>query len=100
MEVLFGSDGVIKYTLLVRGLGFGLDEEALKAARMIEFKPGEVEGQPVSMWMGVDLGFARIEIERKQGETPKIALNTAGLISLSSVAETRIPGIRYGTPDQ
>jgi TonB family protein len=80
MEVLFGSDGVIKYALLVRGLGFGLDEEALKAARSIEFKPGEVDGQPVSMWMGVDLGFATIEIERKEGDAPKIALNTAGLI--------------------
>ncbi|MCI0337908.1 MAG: TonB family protein [Acidobacteria bacterium] len=80
LEVLLGSDGAIKHALVVRGLGFGLDEEALKAARGIKFKPGEVDGQPVSMWMGVELGFMTIEIERKRGETPKIALSTAGLI--------------------
>jgi TonB family protein len=74
LEVLFGSDGAIQYALVVRGIGFGLDEEALKAARGIEFKPGEAGGQPVSMWMGVDILFGPIEIERKQGETPRIAL--------------------------
>jgi tetratricopeptide (TPR) repeat protein len=80
MEVLFGSDGIIKHALIVRGLGFGLDEKALKAARGIEFKPGEVDGQPASMWMGVELAFATVEIERKRGEAPKIALSTAGLL--------------------
>jgi len=74
VEVLFGSDGAIQHTLIVRGLGFGLDEEALKAARKIEFKPGEVDGQPVSMWMGVSLLFGIIEIEKKLGESPRIAL--------------------------
>jgi len=54
-----------------------LDEAALKAAREIEFKPGEADGRPVSMWMGVDILFGTIEIERKQGETRRIALGTA-----------------------
>ncbi len=76
LEVLFGSDGTIQHVLLVRELGFGLDEQALKAARGIEFKPGEVEGRPVSMWMGVDFGFATVEIERKRGGTPKIAITS------------------------
>jgi periplasmic protein TonB len=49
LEVLFGSDGYIKYALVVRGLGFGLDEEALKTTRNIELEPGEVDGQPVSV---------------------------------------------------
>jgi TonB family protein len=77
LEVLLGSDGAVKHALVVRGLGFGLDEVALKAARRIEFKPGEVDGQPVSAWMGVEILFGPVEIERKQGETPKIALSTA-----------------------
>ncbi len=80
LEVLFGSNGAIKYAIVARGLGFGLDEEAVKAARRIKFKPGEVDGQPVSLWMGVELGFATIEIERKQGVDTKIALSTAGSI--------------------
>lgn len=74
VEVLFGSDGTVQHALVVRGLGFGLDEEALKTARGIEFKPGEIDGQPVSMWMGVNLIFGMIEIERKRGEIPRIAL--------------------------
>jgi TonB family protein len=76
VEILFGSDGAIQHALVARGLGFGLDEEALKAARGIEFKPGEVGGQPVSMWMGVDLLFGPIEIEKKREGAPRIALNT------------------------
>jgi TonB family protein len=84
LEVLFGSDGAVKHALVVRGLGFGLDEEALKAARGIECKPGEVDGQSVSMWMGVEILFGAIEIERERRETPKIALNTADLIHCES----------------
>jgi len=76
VEVLFGSDGAIQHALIARGLGFGLDEEALKAARGIEFKPGEVGGKPVSMWMGVDLLFGPIEIEKKREGAPRIALGT------------------------
>jgi TonB family protein len=83
VEVLFGSDGAIQHALVARGLGFGLDEEALKAARGIEFKPGEVGGKPVSMWMGVDLLFGPIEIERKRDGTPRIAHGAASTRSTS-----------------
>jgi TonB family protein len=76
VEVLFGSDGAIQHALVARGLGFGLDEEALKAARGIEYKPGEVGGQPASMWMGVEILFGPMEIEKKREGTPRIALNT------------------------
>lgn len=75
IEVLFGSDGTIQHALVVRGLGFGLDEEALKAARSIKFKPGEVDGKPVSMWMGVVLIFSMEDGKRKQMDDHRIALN-------------------------
>jgi len=74
VEVLFGSDGVIQHALVARGLGFGLDEEALKAARGIEFKPGEVDGKPVSMWIGVNLLFSMVEVEWEQRGNPRITL--------------------------
>jgi hypothetical protein len=76
LEVLFGSDAAVKHAIVANGLGFGLDEMALKAARGIEFKPGEVGGQPVSMWMGVSILFGPIEIESRQEEPPKIAMVT------------------------
>jgi TonB family protein len=84
VEVLFGSDGAIQHALVARGLGFGLDEEALKAARGIEFKPGEVGGKPVSMWMGVDLLFGPLEIEKKRDGTPRIALSAASTRATSN----------------
>lgn len=80
VEVLFGSDGAIQHALVARGLGFGLDEEALKAARGIEFKPGEVDGQPVSMWIGVNLLFSIVEVEWEQRGNQRIALNVTNLI--------------------
>jgi TonB family protein len=78
LEVLFGSNGAIQHAFVVRGLGFGLDEEALRAAREIEFKPGEIGGQPASMWMGVEILFGPIELEKKREGTQRIALSAAG----------------------
>ena len=47
LEVLFKSDGRIDVLRVVRGLGYGLDEQAVKAAEQIKFKPALQEGQPV-----------------------------------------------------
>ena len=88
VEVLFGSDAAIQHVLVARGLGFGLDEEALKAARGIEFKSGEVGGKPVSMWMGVEILFGPIEIERERREAPRIALSTAGSVYYTGFQRT------------
>ena|GEM_PF-1394411 len=79
VEVLFGSDGTIQQALVVRGLGFGLDEEALKAAKEIKFKPGEVDGKPVSMWIGVQLTFSLPSNNRPSREGERIALTMENL---------------------
>jgi len=47
LEVRFKSDGRIDVLRVVRGLGYGLDEQAVKAAEQIKFKPALQEGQPV-----------------------------------------------------
>jgi TonB family protein len=57
MEVLFGSNGQIQQALVVQGLGFGLDEEATRAARQIAFTPGRIDEQPVSVWGIVNFRF-------------------------------------------
>jgi hypothetical protein len=68
-----------------------LDEAALNAARGIEFKPGEVGGKPVSMWMGVSILFGPIEIESKQEEPTKIALiNGEPLTTIDSSQAVRL----------
>jgi periplasmic protein TonB len=42
---------------LVRGIGFGLDENAVRAVRSWRFKPGSSEGQPVPTIATVELNF-------------------------------------------
>ena len=42
---------------VVRGLGLGLDEEAVKAVRQWEFKPGEKEGTPIIVSATVEVNF-------------------------------------------
>jgi len=46
LEVLFGTSGDLKIQRVVRGLGYGLDEAAIKAANQIRFRPALRNGQP------------------------------------------------------
>jgi TonB family protein len=47
LEVNFAADGTPSILRVVRGLGHGLDENAVKAAQKIKYKPAKREGQPV-----------------------------------------------------
>ncbi len=47
LEVLFSADGQIHVLRVMRGLGFGLDENARAAATQIRFHPGTRGGTPV-----------------------------------------------------
>ena len=46
LEVVLGSDGKLHVTRVVRGLGHGLDDAAVRAAEQIRFKPAQKDGQP------------------------------------------------------
>ncbi len=47
LEMLFSASGEVRFVRLVRGLGHGLDESAIAAAREIRFRPAQREGSPV-----------------------------------------------------
>ena len=47
LEVLFGSNGTLHVNRVVRGLGHGLDENAIAAANKMRFKPALRTGQPI-----------------------------------------------------
>jgi TonB-like protein len=53
LKAVVGLDGKAHNIELVRGLGFGLDEQAAKALLLSRFEPGQKDGQPVPT--GVDL---------------------------------------------
>ena len=47
LEVGFSASGEIEVKRVVRGLGHGLDEAAIRAAEQIKFKPATRGGAPV-----------------------------------------------------
>jgi TonB family protein len=46
VRVTFGAAGNLRVEQVVRGLGHGLDEAALRAAQQIRFRPAQRDGQP------------------------------------------------------
>jgi len=46
LEVIFEASGQVRVLRVVRGLGHGLDEAAVRAAEQIRFKPALRDGQP------------------------------------------------------
>lgn len=58
MAVLFGANGRVRHTLLLKRLGSGLDEQARKAAFQIVFEPMARDGKPVSVVKMVEYTFA------------------------------------------
>lgn len=57
LEVLFSTNGQVHVIKVLQGLGYGLDEQAVKAAEKIKFKPALHEGQPVDSTAVVHIIF-------------------------------------------
>jgi TonB family protein len=45
LEVLFAASGEARVLRTIRGLGHGLDENAIAAAREIQFRPAQRDGK-------------------------------------------------------
>lgn len=57
IDLVFLANGSIQINRVVNGLGHGLDESALRAARQIKFKPAKREGEPVDFPARVHVEF-------------------------------------------
>ena len=57
VEVVFTASGEVRVGRVVRGLGHGLDEAAVRAAQQIRFKPARRDGQPVDFPAVVHIVF-------------------------------------------
>lgn len=58
LEVLFtASGGPVQVIRVIRGLGHGLDEAAVRAAQQIRYKPAKRDGQPVDFPATVHIVF-------------------------------------------
>jgi TonB family protein len=57
VRALLGADGKVKGVTVIKGLGGGLSESAITAARAIEFTPATVGGRPVSQFVMLEYNF-------------------------------------------
>lgn len=57
LALVVEKDGTPSSVQLMRGLGFGLDEEAAKAVKQWRFHPGMVDGKPARVVVQVEVNF-------------------------------------------
>ena len=57
LELVVDVEGNPRDIHVLNPLGFGLDEEAIKAVKQWKFKPGTREGQPVATQLKVEISF-------------------------------------------
>jgi protein TonB len=58
VSALFGADGLIRDVRVLRGLGHGLDEAAVRAVSQIKFIPATRSGVPVGVTRTIKVGFS------------------------------------------
>lgn len=57
LEVRFGADGRLQVLRVVRGLGHGLDEAAVRAVEAMQFRPARRNGEPMDAALAVSVAF-------------------------------------------
>jgi TonB family protein len=57
LEVVFLASGQVQVIRVVSGLGHGLDEAAIQAAKQIHFRPAKRDGLPVDSPARVRIEF-------------------------------------------
>ena len=57
MRVQVDIDGSVRAVRVVRGLPYGLSEQAIAVARETKFKPAMKDGKPVAYWVGLEISF-------------------------------------------
>jgi hypothetical protein len=55
--MLLSFDGHVRHILVMKGLGGGLTETAINAARKIKFRPATKDGRPVSQFIIIEYNF-------------------------------------------
>ena len=57
LDAIVEKDGTIQPNKVVNGLGYGLDDEAIKSVKTWKCTPGRYEGQPVAVSVRITINF-------------------------------------------
>jgi TonB family protein len=57
LEAIVRKDGTVQIVRVVRSLGFGLDESAIKALQQWQFRPAMMNGEPVNVTLNIEVNF-------------------------------------------
>ena len=57
LNTIIREDGSVQVMRIVRGIGFGLDQNAINAVLQWKFKPARRNGKPVAAFMNVEVSF-------------------------------------------
>jgi protein TonB len=66
VQFIIDKEGNVKNPTVVRGIGGGCDEEALRVIKQAKFKPGMQRGKPVSVKYSIPVVFNLTESSKKQ----------------------------------
>lgn len=58
LQITISPEGVVTHVVVVKGLGFGLDEEAKRRIRRFRFAPATRDGVPISVTIPFNFRFA------------------------------------------
>lgn len=56
-RILVGANGAVERVLLLSRLPYGLDEEAVRVAHQLRFRPAAKNGVPVALWIALEIEF-------------------------------------------
>lgn len=76
-HTVIGPDGVPEEIAVARPIGFGLDENAVKAIRAAKFEPAEKDGKPVPVMLDLVVQFRIYSKRTNVKETPEEAAKPA-----------------------
>jgi protein TonB len=57
LDAIVEKDGTIQPNKVINGLGYGLDDEAIKSVKTWKCTPGKYEGQPVAVSVRITINF-------------------------------------------
>ena len=57
LNTIVREDGSVQVTKILRGIGFGLDQNAIAAVLQWRFKPARRNGKPVASYLNVEVSF-------------------------------------------